>query len=78
MESITDINPSYADETGRRDRSDGELRKTLLAGLIGAVVASAGYFIYTRLEEEQREAIRQSVGKFVEEKIADVRSQLKF
>jgi hypothetical protein len=79
MGSITDINPSYADETGRRDDSlDSEIRNTLLAGVLGAVVAAAGYFFYQRLEDEQKEALRQSVGKFVEDKIADVRSQLKF
>ncbi|HEV2037841.1 MAG TPA: hypothetical protein VGQ96_04465 [Candidatus Eremiobacteraceae bacterium] len=79
MDSITDINPSYADETGHsQGRDDRELRKTLLAGLIGGVVAAGAYFIYTRLEDEQKEALRQTVGKFVEDKIADVRSQLKF
>ena len=78
MDSITDINPSYADEAGRtQGQDDHELRKTLLAGLIGAVVAAGAYFIYSRLEDEQKEALRQTVGKFVEEKIADVRSQLK-
>jgi hypothetical protein len=79
MGSITDINPSYADESGHRDDNrDTEIRNTLLAGVLGAVVAAAGYFFYQRLEDEQKEALRQSVGKFVEDKIADVRSQLKF
>ena len=77
--SITDINPAYADESGHgQTRDDAELRKTLLAGVIGAVVAAGAYFIYTRLEDDQKEALRQTVGKFVEDKIADVRSQFKF
>ena len=78
MATITDLNPTYADESGRRNHTEVELRKTLLAGVIGAVVGAAGYFIYSRLEDEQKDALRQSVGKFVEDKIADVRSQLKF
>lgn len=78
MATITDLNPTYADESGRRSQTEVELRKTLLAGVIGAVVGAAGYFIYSRLEDEQKDALRQSVGKFVEDKIADVRSQLKF
>ena len=78
MGSITDLNLTYAEETGRRERDGGEIRKTLLAGVIGAVVAAGAYFIYNRLEDEQKEALRQTVGKFVEDKIADVRSQLKF
>lgn len=78
MAQITDLDPSYADESGQRNHTEGELRKTLLAGVIGAVVAAAGYFIYSRLEEDQKDALRESVGKFVGDKIADVRSQLKF
>lgn len=79
MDSVTDINPSYADEAGHsQGPDDHELRKTLLAGLIGAVVAAGAYFIYSRLEDEQKEALRQTVSKFVEDKVADVRSQLKF
>lgn len=78
MAQITDLNPAYADETGRHDQAEGELRKTLLAGLIGAVVAAGAYFVYSRLEEDQKDALRQTVGKFVEGKIADVRSQFKF
>lgn len=76
----TDLNPTYTDgPSGPGDeRSDGDLKRTLLAGVIGAVVASAGYLIYSRLEEDQKQSIRQSVGKFVEDKISDVRSQLKF
>jgi hypothetical protein len=76
----TDLNPTYTEapsESGD-ERSDGDLKRTLLAGVIGAVVASAGYLIYSRLEEDQKQSIRQSLGKFVEDKISDVRSQLKF
>ena len=78
MAQITDLNPAYADESGRRSQPEAELRKTLLAGLIGAVVAAGAYFIYSRLEEDQKDALRQTVGKFVEDKIADVRAQFKF
>ena len=80
MESMTDIDRGY--DGGQRDIDGGDdehhAKKALLAGLIGAVVASAGYLIYSRLEDEQKDAIRQTVSKFVEDKIADVRSQLKF
>ena len=60
------------------DEGSNELRGALVAGLIGAVVATAGYVIYNRLEEEHRETIRKSVTKFVEERVSEVRSQLKF
>jgi len=80
MESLTDLNPRYTNGPSEPEagRDDGDLKRTLLAGVIGAILASAGYLIYSRLEEDQKHAIRQSVGKFVEDKISDVRSQLKF
>lgn len=80
MDTMTDLNPTYANGPSEteNDGGDGDIKRTLLAGLIGAVVASAGYFIYSRLEEDQKHAIRQTVGKFVGDKISDVRAQLKF
>jgi hypothetical protein len=78
MSQITELETSYAEEPKRSEWVEAELRRTLLAGFIGAVVAAAAYFIYSRLEDEQKEALRQTVGKFVGEKIADIRSQFNF
>jgi len=78
MDSTPDS--TSTDGSGARhamDRDDGDVRRALLAGVIGAVVASAGYLIYTRLEDEHKEALRSSVVKFVEDKIGDLRSQFK-
>ncbi|MBC5823910.1 MAG: hypothetical protein GIX02_03615 [Candidatus Eremiobacteraeota bacterium] len=82
MDSMRDINQSGNADYGSEERMDGmdgggEGKKTLMAGVIGAAVASVGYMIYSRLEESQKQAIRSSVTKFVEDKVADVRSQLK-
>ncbi len=77
MAMTTDRNGPFADEAGQTAAAPNEVRNTLLAGLVGAVVAAAGYFIYSRLEEDQREALRRQLGKFVGDKLADVRSQLK-
>jgi hypothetical protein len=75
MAQITEIETAYP-QARHDDWAETELRKTLLAGFIGAVLASAAYFIYSRLEEEQKEALRRTVGKFVSDKVADIRSQL--
>ncbi len=78
MESITEIKSDYRSESQPTAVADAEIKRTLLAGVIGAVVAAGAYFIYTRLEDEQKDALRQTVGKFVEDKVAEIRSQLKF
>jgi hypothetical protein len=54
-----------------------DLKRALLAGVLGAVAASAGYLIYSRLEDEHKDALRQTVMKFVEEKVGDIRAQFK-
>jgi hypothetical protein len=77
MAHITEVEAAYAGEP-KDDWAETELRKTLLAGFIGAVVAAAAYFIYSRLQEEQKEVLRRTIGKFVGDKIADIRSQLNF
>jgi len=74
----TDGPPALSrDMRSRDDSSPDELRHALLAGALGAVVASAGYLIYNRLEDEHKEALRRTVMKFVEEKVGDLRAQLK-
>lgn len=79
MESMTERPASPNGASGRRQvNQDGDdLKRTLLAGVLGAVVASAGYLIYTRLEDEHKDALRQSVMKFVEDKVGELRSQFK-
>lgn len=79
MDSITDKPSMTNGAGGRREVEDGgdDFRKAFLAGVLGAVVASAGYLIYTRLEDEHKAALRQTVVKFVEEKVGDLRAQFK-
>ena len=59
------------------DSDSGDLRRTVVAGVLGALVASAGYLIYSRLEDEHKETIRNSVMKFLEEKMREARAQFK-
>ena len=59
------------------DRDSDDFKRAMLAGLVGAVVASAGYLVYSRLEDEHKEALRQTVMKFVEERVGDIRAQFK-
>jgi hypothetical protein len=84
MDSMTDKNAALpngsSNNPGRHLPDDGssEMRGALVAGVIGAVLATAGYVIYNRLEDEHREALRKTVTKFVEERVSEVRSQFKF
>jgi hypothetical protein len=72
-----DNSPNGSGGQGPTDQDATEVKRTLLAGLIGAVAGAAGYLIYSRLEQEQRDQIRKSVSKFFEDKIADIRELIK-
>ena len=80
MDTMTDKLATTDDTGGSKNDvdSDGEdLKRAVLAGVLGAVVASAGYLIYNRLEDEHKETLRKTVMKFVEEKVGDLRAQFK-
>ena len=79
MDIVSETRGNGATESsGRSDESDAvDLRRTVVAGVIGAIVASAGYLVYSRLEDEHKETIRNSVMKFLEEKMREARAQFK-
>ena len=79
MDSLTERPPSPDGAEGRRqmDRDGDDMKRAMLAGVLGAVVASVGYLVYTRLEDEHKDALRKSVTKFVEDKVGELRSQFK-
>ena len=80
MEIVSDTRSESArNGAGRRDDNsdNADLRRTIVAGFLGAVVASAGYLIYSRLEDEHKETIKKSVVTFLEEKMREARAQFK-
>ena len=80
MDIVSDTRSEGAKNgAGRRDDNDDavDLRRTIVAGFIGAIVASAGYLVYSRLEDEHKETIKNSLVKFLEEKLREARAQFK-
>jgi hypothetical protein len=57
----------HADADGR------EVGKALLFGLLGGIVSAAGYLIYRRLPEDQKERINQQVRTLVQQRINELR-----
>lgn len=50
-----------------------EMGKAVLFGLLGGVVSAAGYLVYRRLPEEQKERINQQVRTLVQQRISEFR-----
>ena len=51
----------------------GEVGKALLIGLLGGLVSAAGYMIYRRLPEEQKERLHTQVRTVVQQRISEIR-----
>ena len=63
--------PAPGAHEGAQPRSDA--RGAAIAGLLGAVVGAAGYLIYQRLPDEQRERIQRQVRTLIDQKISELR-----
>lgn len=50
-----------------------ELGKALLVGVLGGLVSAAGYFVYRRLPDEQKERIHSQVKTLVAQRITEMR-----
>lgn len=64
---------------GYNDESqNGEVGKALLVGLLGGLVSAAGYMIYRRLPDEQKERLHAQVRTQIQQKITEIRENFNF
>ena len=55
--------------------SGKEASRALLAGVLGGLVSAAGYLIYSRLPDDQKERLHQQVRNLVETRVNELRSR---
>jgi len=55
------------------DDESGEVGRALLVGLLGGLVSAAGYMVYRRLPDEQRERLHAQVRTVVAQRITELR-----
>jgi hypothetical protein len=64
-----------ANEPDREDSADGaEVGRAVVVGLLGGLLSAAGYMIYKRLPDEQKERINSQVRTIVQQRITEIRS----
>jgi hypothetical protein len=56
-------NPGAASDAGR----------TVLVGVLGGIISAAGYLVYTRLPDEQRDRLHRQVRGLLESRITELR-----
>jgi len=55
---------------------DNEVGKALLIGVLGGLLSAAGYLVYRRLPDEQRDKINSQVRSMVQQRISELRQNL--
>ena len=58
------------------DDDSGELGKALVVGVLGGLLAVAGYMVYRRLPDEQKDKLHTQVRHVVAQRISELRENL--
>jgi hypothetical protein len=66
---------SYASDPLFADESTNEVGRTLLAAVVGGVASAAGYLVYTRLPDDQKEKLHAQVRQLIETRVNELRSR---
>lgn len=71
-------NGSQASSSGSKHSDDvddaaGDVGKALIVGLLGGLISAAGYMVYRRLPEEQKERLNAQVRTVVQQRISELR-----
>jgi hypothetical protein len=64
---------AFGNEQQPGDEGDNEVGKALLIGLLGGLVSAAGYMVYRRLPDEQKERLHSQVRTVVAQRITELR-----
>ena len=58
---------------GPGDDDAGDAGKILLVGVLGGLLSAAGYMVYRRLPEEQRQRLNGQVRSMIAQRITELR-----
>lgn len=65
--------PSGGDQRSRGDDDAADAGKVVLIGVLGGLLSAAGYMIYRRLPDEQRQRLHSQVRMLVQQRITELR-----
>ena len=63
----------YGGRPPGEDGDGGEIGKVVLVGVLGGLLSAAGYMIYRRLPDEQRQRLNSQVRSMVQQRITELR-----
>lgn len=53
--------------------ANGEAGKALLVGVLGGLLSAAGYLVYTRLPDDQKEKLHAQARTLLQQRISELR-----
>ena len=59
--------------TGNTNDSSADAGRAVLVGLLGGIVSAAGYLVYQRLPDDQKERIQTQVRGLIESRLNEIR-----
>ena len=71
---MTDHPSNSNPESFPDEQSHGDAGRALLVGVLGGLVSAAGYLVYSRLPDEQKDRLHKQVRNAVESRINEIRS----
>jgi hypothetical protein len=61
------------DRSSHSDDDSAEAGKIVLVGVLGGLLSAAGYMIYRRLPDEQKQRLHSQVRQFAQQRITEIR-----
>jgi hypothetical protein len=66
-------NPPGTNEPAHNAPDAGDAGRTVMVGVLGGIISAAGYLVYQRLPEEQKDRLHRQVRGLLESRINEIR-----
>lgn len=70
---MTDSSKPPSSDPGHNAPDAGDAGRTVMVGVLGGILSAAGYLVYQRLPEEQKDRLHRQVRGLLESRINEIR-----
>jgi hypothetical protein len=70
---MTDSSKTPGSEPSNNAPDAGDAGRTVMVGVLGGIISAAGYLVYQRLPEEQKDRLHRQVRGLLESRINEIR-----
>ncbi len=70
---MTDTNTTLQQPKSTNSLAQGDAGRTVLVGVLGGIISAAGYLVYQRLPDDQRDRLHRQVRGLLESRLNDIR-----